>query len=80
MSSTVSPSVRSGTVEAVAAIVMEERADTTMTRIAIKALEAARIARAYYGERLSDYISRVVLEAANRDIEEGHKKRLKEKK
>ena len=53
---------------------------TTMTRIGTKALEAARMARISTGERLMDYITRVVLEAANRDLDEWQKKRSKEKK
>jgi hypothetical protein len=42
-------------------------------RLGTEALEAAKIAAAYKGMTLSDYATRVLHEAALRDIEEGHK-------
>jgi hypothetical protein len=42
-------------------------------RIEEKALEAARIAASYKGMTVMDYASKVLLDQALRDIEEGHR-------
>lgn len=41
-------------------------------KIGIEALKAARIAAGYRGISLQEYLTEVVLEAANWDIEQGH--------
>ena len=61
-------------------VMTERKPRGVLTRMMPEALEAAKIAAAFSGERLMDYITRIVLEAARRDIEEGHRKRSKEKK
>ena len=48
---------------------------TTSMRIGIEVVEAAKIAAAFKGVTMMEYVSKVVLEAANRDIEEGYKSR-----
>ncbi len=52
---------------------MDQR--TTSMRITVEAVEAAKIAAAYKGLSMMDYVAGIVLEAANRDIEEGHRTR-----
>ncbi len=53
---------------------MTERERRTMPiRIDVTALEAAKIAAAYKGISVMEYASRVLLEAARKDIEEGHR-------
>jgi hypothetical protein len=55
---------------------MTERERRTMpVRIGVDALEAAKIAAAYKGISVVEYITRNILEVANRDIEEGHRAR-----
>lgn len=41
-------------------------------KIGIKAIKAARTAAAYHNQSLQDYLTEVVFEAANWDIEQGH--------
>jgi len=54
-------------------IPMTERERRTMPiRIDVVALEAAKIAAAYQGISVMEYASRVLLEAARRDVEKGH--------
>ena len=55
---------------------MADREHKTMSiRIGVEALEAAKIAAAFKGMTVMDYVTRLVLEAANRDIEEGYRAR-----
>ncbi len=56
-------------------LVMEKERKTMPIRVGIEALEAAKIAAAYKGQTVMDYVTEIVLEAANRDIEEGHRLR-----
>lgn len=44
-------------------------------KLTIEAIEAAKIAAAFKGMNLMEYASQVLLEAANRDIEEGYRVR-----
>jgi hypothetical protein len=44
-------------------------------RIDVEALEAAKIAAAFKGMTVMDYASKVLLEAANKDIEECYRLR-----
>ena len=44
-------------------------------RIGVDALEAAKIAAAYKGLSVVEYITQNILAVANRDIEEGHRSR-----
>lgn len=54
--------------------VMTERERRTMPiRIDVAALEAAKIAAAYKGISVMEYASQILLDAAKRDIEEGHR-------
>jgi hypothetical protein len=53
----------------------EKERNSMPIRITLEALEAGKIAAAYQGMSLSEYASHVLLEAANRDIEEGHRAR-----
>jgi predicted DNA binding CopG/RHH family protein len=48
---------------------------TTSMRIGVEVVEAAKIAAAFKGVTMMEYVSRIVLEAANRDIEEGYRSR-----
>lgn len=41
-------------------------------KIGIEAIKAARIAAGYRGVSLQEYLTEVVLEAANYDVEQGH--------
>lgn len=53
---------------------MAEKDRRTMPiRIDVKALEAAKIAASYKGMTVMDYASKVLLDAATKDIEEGHR-------
>lgn len=45
---------------------------TTPVRVSDESLKLARIASSYTGESVVDYISRVIAEAADADIEKGH--------
>lgn len=47
-----------------------------LTRVAASSLELARIACAYRGLTLAEYLSLVIREAADRDINEGHRRRF----
>lgn len=53
------------------ATVSKKRVDV-LTRIMPDALRKARIACEYKGMTVVEYVSRVVMEAADRDIKEGH--------
>lgn len=53
----------------------EKEQKATSIRIATDAVDAAKIAAAYKGLTVMDYVSDLVREAANRDIEEGHRSR-----
>jgi len=53
----------------------EQEQKATSIRIELKAVEVARVAAAYKGLSMAEYITGVVLEAANRDIEEGYRAR-----
>lgn len=44
-------------------------------KLTIEAIEAAKIAAAFKGMTLMDYASAVLIQAANRDIEEGYRTR-----
>ena len=48
---------------------------TMPIRIDVRALEAAKIAAAFKGVSVMEYASQVLLEAAERDIEQGYKAR-----
>ena len=48
---------------------------TTSMRIGVDVVEAAKIAAAFKGVTMMEYVSQIVLEAANRDIEEGYRSR-----
>jgi hypothetical protein len=48
---------------------------TTSMRIGVDVVEAAKIAAAFKGVTMMEYVSRIVLEAANRDIEDGYRSR-----
>lgn len=50
-----------------------------LTRVAGASLDGARIACAYRGLSLAEYLSLVIREAADRDIEEGHRQRMQGK-
>ena len=53
---------------------MTEKARRGMPiRIDERALEAAKIAASYKGMTVMDYASKVLLDAATRDIEDGHR-------
>jgi predicted DNA binding CopG/RHH family protein len=55
---------------------MGDKEQKTMSiRVGLEALEAAKIAAAYKGLTVMDYVTALVFEAANRDIEEGHRAR-----
>jgi hypothetical protein len=55
---------------------MAEGEQKTMSiRLDVEAIEAAKIAASYKRLTVLEYASRVLLEAANRDIEEGHRQR-----
>jgi uncharacterized protein (DUF1778 family) len=55
---------------------MVNREHKTMSiRIGTEALEAAKIAAAFKNMTVMDYVTEVVLEHANRDIEEGYRAR-----
>jgi predicted DNA binding CopG/RHH family protein len=56
-------------------VMTEKERNSMPIRITLEALEAGKIAAAYQGISLSEYASQVLLEAANRDIEEGHRAR-----
>lgn len=51
----------------------EKERNSMPIRIDNKALEAAKIAASYKGLTVAGYVSKVLLEVATRDIEEGHK-------
>jgi hypothetical protein len=51
----------------------ESERRTMPIRIDVKALEAAKIAASYQKITVMEYASRVLLEAALKDIEEGHR-------
>jgi hypothetical protein len=55
--------------------VMAEGRKTVSLKLSSEAVEAAKIAAAFKGLTLLEYASRVLLEAANRDIEEGYRSR-----
>jgi hypothetical protein len=52
---------------------------TMSVKIDEKALEAAKIAAAFRGQTVMDYLSEIVLERAERDIAEGAKARAEGK-
>jgi hypothetical protein len=54
---------------------MDKGEQTMPVRISKAALEAARIAAAYRGMSVMDYVSQLVLAGAERDIEESHRMR-----
>jgi hypothetical protein len=54
--------------------------DSMPVRLENKAIEAAKIAASFRGETLTAYASRVLLEVANRDIDEFVKARSKRPK
>ena len=49
---------------------------TMPIRLDVEAIEAAKIAAAFKGMSVMDYASRILLEQANRDIEEGYRNRM----
>jgi uncharacterized protein (DUF1778 family) len=51
-------------------LIMPEK--TRPVRLTQDAMDLARIAASYRRETMSDYVCRVVIEAARRDIEQGH--------
>ena len=51
---------------------MTDKRPSNAVRLTREAVDAAKIAAAYRGMTVGDYASLVVLEAAKRDIEEGH--------
>lgn len=53
-----------------------EAAPYELTRVSSKALEVARIACAYEGMSLAEYLSRVILDVASRDADKGHANRF----
>lgn len=53
----------------------EKERRSNAVRLSFEAVEAAKIAAAFKGQTVADYVSAVVLEAANRDIEEGYRAR-----
>jgi hypothetical protein len=56
-------------------IPMAEEQKTMSIRLTVEAIDAARIAASYKKMTVLDYASAVILEQANRDIEEGHRQR-----
>lgn len=56
-------------------VMAESERRTMPVRIELEALEAAKIAAAFKGISVVQYISRVLKEAADRDIEEGYRAR-----
>ena len=55
---------------------MGDNGQKTMSiRLNVDALESAKIAAAYRGKTVMEYVSEMVLEGANRDIEESHRAR-----
>jgi len=54
---------------------MAEERKAMAVKLTIEAIEAAKIAAAFKGKNLMEYASEVLLEAANRDIEEGYRTR-----
>ncbi len=59
--------------------VMAEERKAMAVKLTIEAIEAAKIAAAFKGLNLMEYASAVLLEQANRDIEEGYRDRAGEK-
>ena len=53
----------------------EKERRSNAVRLSYEAVEAAKIAAAFKGQTVADYVSEVVLAAANRDIEEGYRAR-----
>ena len=53
----------------------EKEQKATSIRIALDAVESAKIAAAYKGMTVMDYVTQLVRESAARDIEEGHRLR-----
>lgn len=56
-------------------VMTESERRTMPVRIEVEALEAAKIAAAFKGISVVQYISNVLKEAADRDIEEGYRAR-----
>jgi hypothetical protein len=54
---------------------MAEERKAMAVKLTIEAIEAAKIAAAFKGMNLMEYASAVLLEVANRDIEEGYRTR-----
>lgn len=56
-------------------VMTESERRTMPVRIDVEALEAAKIAAAFKGISVVQYISAILLEQANKDIEEGYRTR-----
>ena len=56
-------------------VVMAEGRRAMAVKLTVEAIEAAKIAAAFKGKSVMEYASEVLLEAANRDIEEGYRAR-----
>ncbi len=56
-------------------VIMADERKTTAVKLTQEAVDAAKIAAAFKGLTLYEYASQVLLEAANRDIEEGYRHR-----
>ena len=54
---------------------MAEERKAMAVKLTVEAIEAAKIAAAFKGMNLMEYASAVLLEQANRDIEEGYRTR-----
>ncbi len=63
--------------ELMGGVEMAEDRKTMALKLTIEAIEAAKIAAAFKGLTLLEYASGVLLEAANRDIDESYKRRAK---
>lgn len=48
--------------------------DANAVRITKEAVDKARVAAAYQGISIAEYVSRVVVAQAEKDIEEGHRR------
>jgi hypothetical protein len=62
-------------VESKEATMEKGKVEATSVRIRIDAVEAAKIAASFKGMTVMDYVSDLVLETANRDIEQGYQAR-----
>jgi hypothetical protein len=49
---------------------------TAPIRVTVAAVDLARIASGYTGESVAEYVSRIVMERANIDVDELHGKRF----